>query len=1034
MNIEIISASAGSGKTYTLAKLLEKEVREENARSDAILATTFTKKAAAELQERVRTKLLSAGLHSQAQQLAASRIGTVNSVCGQLLSDFAFELGISPFQKVLDEESTKEAINQALARVINSSNQKEIIYLQQKFEELDVRAVVSKIVSKARVNGLNTEAPQNSAKLSIDSFKALIGQPESDGDAIDRALENAIQTFLREIDTDLDTTKKTNEVLRSVNAITKHLQDYGSISWRSWLSLSRLDVGKKSVPVAEPLCIAAAEQDKHPGLHEDISRLITLVFDLSENVLDAYQDFKKEWGVVDFVDQEVLTLQLLEMKVVQEQLKSELDLILVDEFQDTSPIQIAIFLKLAQLANKSVWVGDQKQAIYGFRDADPVLMDAAIDDILKGGEPKTLEKSWRSRPELVRSTSDIFVKAFAVQGYPEGRVRLQPAFDQEPDGLSPIYEYWELDSKNKANDALSLASAVRAFLADENNMIRDPQTNGKRKVRGGDVAILCRENKVGDTVAEALEQQGIKAVLPRNGLLSCPETIIVLAALRFLIDSRDSLAKAELARIIDNPDQHNEWLSKAILSPWAKGFDLKIFSDLDGIRDEYQFSGPLEMLDRVIVATEVRSLCLQWGNSQLRLANLDAMRSHCSQYIDECQTEGKGVSSAGFISYMENLENDTQALVKGNDTVSVLTWHSGKGLEWPVTVLFQLNKVYKGKATDVNVVSKSQFDLNSPLADRWIRYWPYPYGKLGKGAPFHERLAVNPATIEAEEREERQELRLLYVGWTRARDKVILAGRKGFIKKGILRLLVDNEDNHLLNDPENDKAVLADRILNVTERFGAPQDPVPINTYPGTGYVATGPMDYPAAIIPASSVQMDFTGKEPEILGDRLEVSGRPDSRLLGEAVHTFLAADYDFEMENGKRLSMAKDILEKWTVLSCFSPESILSASDRLYAWANAKWPEAIWHREWPMELKTSEGTIIKGFIDLALEVSDGFVVIDHKSFHGGLSDASDKAATYGGQLWAYGEAIKNATGKNIKSRLIHFPVMGAMVEINER
>ena len=90
--IQIISASAGSGKTYRLSELLEEEVRSGNVRSNAILATTFTKKAAAELQERVRTKLLGAGLATEAQQLATSRIGTVNSVCGRLLGDFAFHL------------------------------------------------------------------------------------------------------------------------------------------------------------------------------------------------------------------------------------------------------------------------------------------------------------------------------------------------------------------------------------------------------------------------------------------------------------------------------------------------------------------------------------------------------------------------------------------------------------------------------------------------------------------------------------------------------------------------------------------------------------------------------------------------------------------------------------------------------------------------------------------------------------------------------------------------------------------------------
>ncbi|MCP3955872.1 MAG: UvrD-helicase domain-containing protein, partial [Desulfobacterales bacterium] len=116
MKIQIISASAGSGKTYRLSELLEQVVRNNEVRPDAILATTFTKKAAAELQERVRTRLLAAGLTAQAQQLSISRIGTVNAVCGGLLTDFAFDLGISPGQKVLEEEAVSGVIGRAMSR------------------------------------------------------------------------------------------------------------------------------------------------------------------------------------------------------------------------------------------------------------------------------------------------------------------------------------------------------------------------------------------------------------------------------------------------------------------------------------------------------------------------------------------------------------------------------------------------------------------------------------------------------------------------------------------------------------------------------------------------------------------------------------------------------------------------------------------------------------------------------------------------------------------------------------------------------
>jgi predicted secreted hydrolase len=93
----------------------------------------------------------------------------------------------------------------------------------------------------------------------------------------------------------------------------------------------------------------------------------------------------------------------------------------------------------------------------------------------------------------VRSTSDIFVKAFGAQGFPEQRVRLEPAKDVEekrPDNLSPTYEYWQLESTNKNNDAQALAASMKQFLADPENTVCDTKTNAKRLSRGGDLAIL----------------------------------------------------------------------------------------------------------------------------------------------------------------------------------------------------------------------------------------------------------------------------------------------------------------------------------------------------------------------------------------------------------------------------------------------------------------------------------------------------------------------------------------------------------------
>jgi ATP-dependent exoDNAse (exonuclease V) beta subunit len=1034
MDIQIISASAGSGKTYRLAELLEKMVRDKEVRPDAILATTFTKKAAAELQERVRTKLLAAELATQAQQLSVSRIGTVNSVCGGLLTDFAFDLGISPDQKVIEEEVVTGVINRALSRVINKAVSKELWQLEQVIPGLKPRKVIENIIAKARANGLGGKDLLQCCQKSAEEFTKLLGNPAATGSMLDQALHDAMEIFLKKVDTETDSTKVTKEAIETVRRLKSRLHYQKFLPWDDWSRLARLKIGAKSKAAAESLHIAAACHDNHPQLHQNVIRLITLVFELAAKSLDEYQKYKREWGVVDFTDQEALTLKLLNMEKPAQILSDQLDLVLVDEFQDTSPIQLAIFLKLASLAKKSVWVGDQKQAIYGFRDADPSLMDAAITGILKEEEPDTLPYSWRSRPELVCSTSDIFVKAFVSHDFPERRVRLEPAatvMKNVPQGLSPVYECWQLESKNKENDALALADSVRNFLADPENSIRDPKTGQKRRARGGDVAILCRKNDDCLEVAKALEQQGIEAALPRPGLLSCPEVVLTLASVRLLIESNDSLAKAEIARLLDDPANHEAWLQKALAKPYAQGFDLEIFSRLDQTKKELNMAGPLQILDEAMEAAEVRSWCLAWGHSKDRLANLDSLRSLCVRYVEECRSSGHGASSVGMLVHLKSLKSDTRAVVQNEETVQVLTWHKAKGLEWPVTVLFQLEKVFKALPLGVSVASDEEFTLENPLANRWIRYWPDPYASKSKfsafssGAPFHERLAEHPVTLSHTEKEMRQELRLLYVGWTRARDKVVLAGRAGFLEKGIMRLLVDEDQEHLLKRPENNKAIWAGQPVDITMRIGIPAPPVEQTSVPGTGYMPGGVKEYPPAFLAASSKVGQGTGIAMEKIGDRIAIAGKPDMQALGEALHTFLGADY-VKRDTAKRFTMATNVLKRWQTTANMTPESLLLASDHLHAWVTGKWQDAIWHREYPVALRQEDGTIVSGFIDLLLELPDCFVIIDHKSFPGSSEEAQKKAARFAGQLGVYAEAVQEATGKEVIGCYIHLPVSG--------
>jgi ATP-dependent exoDNAse (exonuclease V) beta subunit len=305
-----------------------------------------------------------------------------------------------------------------------------------------------------------------------------------------------------------------------------------------------------------------------------------------------------------------------------------------------------------------------------------------------------------------------------------------------------------------------------------------------------------------------------------------------------------------------------------------------------------------------------------------------------------------------------------------------------------------------------------------------------PYGKLTTGAPFHERLADHPATQKHAEKEERQELRLLYVGWTRAKDKVVLAGRSGFLQKGILRLLKDGEGKHLLEDPESNIALWAGKEIEVAQRIGMPEEPVARISKPGSGYRPGEEKMYPPAFQAASSVAETGKVSAMEKLGVRLPLTGKPDMQLLGEAIHTFLGAD-NVKREKAKRLEMANRILNRWLSVANISADYLVQASDCLHSFILSKWPDAIWHREYPVFLRQDNGTIVSGFIDLLLETRNGFIIIDHKSFPGSADEAKERAAGFAGQLRVYAKAVNEATGKKIVGSFIHLPILGLIASV---
>ncbi|MEL6356777.1 MAG: UvrD-helicase domain-containing protein, partial [Bacteroidota bacterium] len=659
--LKIISAGAGSGKTYRLTQEMTALLKAGTVRPAGLIATTFTNKAAAELRDRVRIKLLEEGLTEQANALSNALIGTVHGLGVKLLQRFAFEAGVSPQVEIISDEDHQRLFNLSMAAVISVETIERLealcrrLGLEQMGEAYNWRKDVRQLVEVIRANDFSKEELQSSKAQSFASLAEFLPSPT--GPSLPVANEKLLQLLdstQEALDNnENDGTKTTLSAAQTLRNLARELKQRGELSWPKWAFLCKFGkkVGAKSRELVNDLTSYAATHTELPDFQLDIKSFIELIFDCAQAAITEYDRFKKSRGQIDYTDMEVLVLRLLENSEVRTTLSEELDLLMVDEFQDTSPIQLSIFLKLSSLANQSIWVGDPKQSIYGFRGAEPRLM-AAVIQAAGGIRPENIQAhSWRSREDLVYLTNSLFVRAFPdIQ---QEEVRLIPRRTRQGDnkfGIPPEsteqanstalwHWHYELDGKGQIAKTWTnnvLARSIKDLL-DNPPVIRPKSSKEYRQLIPSDVAVLCRSNYGCVDMARALQQAGLAAAVARNGLLETAESVLLLACMKYMLDGEDSLSAAEIMLLasrkplVDIVDHRMDYLTEVEEAPnryqlptW--GNDDSFIAALEAMRKQTQEFSPAELLNHILEVLDLRRIIVAWGNGEQRLANIDELR------------------------------------------------------------------------------------------------------------------------------------------------------------------------------------------------------------------------------------------------------------------------------------------------------------------------------------------------------------------------------------------------------------------------
>ena len=362
----IIPAGAGSGKTHKIQETLAGWVKDGLVAPERIAAVTYTETAAAELRGRIRGQLVSSGMLDAALRLERAYISTIHGFGSRLLREFAFEAGVSPAPRLLTNDEANLLVGAELA----TTSELDFVmrrlshfgysynFSNEESAEDSLRSRVAKVNAKLREIGYGSGGTSETDLLVAASEKFLrdLYGNTRDAAALEQTLRAAVEQLLAGFPNSLapsfeDKKSVADTFRKNHRALVEAAQgDALSRDWKLWNSLSDLRTSKRGAPTPEGydalaanVMEAATELPHHPGPLEDAICHIRGLISAAGQSLTRFGEAKRRRGLVDYTDMiSGPWLLLAERSDVVDALRERIDCLVIDEFQDTNPLQFAL--------------------------------------------------------------------------------------------------------------------------------------------------------------------------------------------------------------------------------------------------------------------------------------------------------------------------------------------------------------------------------------------------------------------------------------------------------------------------------------------------------------------------------------------------------------------------------------------------------------------------------------------------------------------------------------------------------------------
>ena len=1093
-NIQYINAGAGSGKTTRLTEILSQKLGSKEYKPSEVILTTFTELAASEFREKSRERLYNDKHADVAAELDSATIGTVHSVALSFIQKYWYLIGVSPDMKVMSEDDLQVYISESLGDCVEKEDLEFFRSYGSFFDLKDSQSHVDldfwkdhllSIIDK--INNYDVDIEQSktdSCKVVEEVFNSNIALNQQLLDEFTEAFDSRIGGYSdsakKNVQPILDGLKNKAVSYATLIKLYKELTKDKPYMGKGNRQALKDALGERNyddlVDNLKAYQMSSVGDDSPGGM---MKKIINILFDIAQRWKDGFNDFKAKRHIIDYNDMERLFLELLDKPQVEAEIKGAYKLMMVDEFQDSSPIQLKIFNKLSDLMEQSYWVGDPKQSIYGFRGADVELVNEITKQFVDEDRDSALNltydnlpNSWRTREPLVNLTTDCFTRAFKGIIDREN-VKLEAA-RQEYEQFSNSLYHWNCLASNAELFVDKVADRVKLLL-DSQTIIQIKNKEEFRTIRPGDIAILCRSNAECKNFANALVKKGIPVSFVKNDILQQTEVQLVFTLLKFMVDSSNKHVRADLLRLLEETstqdilqqrldyvisliseedDEENEGKKKIVMKPdqWLEE-DNALICKLKEFKNTVNNLSVSDLLESIIFGLALPEVVAKWGDGDNRRQNLQTICSLAKKYDEHCLQMGIGASIGGLLTYLSYAEVDSK-IDNASDAVKVLTYHKSKGLEWYYVILSSLSD----DSLEDQEFAKKNFwgvhELRHPAPNEQYGYVIQFLPPIINGGKTNLPQPIIDACKELElytklQNKERNDLRhLLYVGVTRARDYLTtLSHQTSKDKLPILHWIKNTGISDGSIDENASKLWKYDKLIPQYEDItDCPVAEVEKNTsYSRYQYPENPELSRePKYLSPSKLSKMEFAKENIEILKDldcRIEPYNTKDENeaAAGTCIHNIFAV-YDPTLSHEENVEKATNIRNGNNMRDVISkPDKVITSIEKLYAWLEQTYgkPSSIKH-EVPF-IQPLPGQVVHGEIDLLWMLNNReCVLIDFKNFPGSkatITTPGEKnehyAGKYAAQLKAYRDVLE-LSGLTVKDALIYYSVMGCVVRLN--